>query len=62
VKSDNTVELRPVVAGLRCDHHAVIEQGVDAGERVVTEGQLRLVAEAKVSIKHEAATTQEARP
>jgi len=62
VQSDNTVELRPIVAGLRFNHHTVIEQGVEAGERVVTEGQLRLVAEAKVSIKDGAATTQEARP
>src|SRR5579871_3729132 len=42
VKSDRTVEYRPVVIGPRVDQDLVIEKGVQPGEIVVTEGQLRL--------------------
>jgi multidrug efflux system membrane fusion protein len=42
VKSDNTVEPRPVVAGLQTGGRVVIENGVAAGETVVTDGQSRL--------------------
>jgi multidrug efflux system membrane fusion protein len=62
VKQDQTVDLRPIVAGLSLDHRTVIQQGVEAGETVVTDGQLRLVPGAKINIKRHAATTQEAAP
>jgi membrane fusion protein, multidrug efflux system len=42
VKSDNTVESRPVVTGARVDQDLVVEKGLEAGETVVLEGQLRL--------------------
>ncbi len=42
VKNDNVVEMRPVVTGPRVDQDLVIEKGLQPGERVVTEGQLRL--------------------
>ncbi len=42
VKPDRTVEARPVVTGQRVDQDLVIQQGLQAGEVVVTEGQLRL--------------------
>jgi membrane fusion protein, multidrug efflux system len=44
VKDDRTVESRRVVAGLRVDQDIVIESGLQEGEVVVTEGQLRLAA------------------
>ena len=51
VKPDLTVESRPVKVGRRRAREVVIEQGVKAGERVVTDGQLRLVPGARVEIK-----------
>ena len=51
VKPDSTVESRPVKVGRRLPRELVIEQGVAAGERVVTDGQLRLVPGARVDIK-----------
>jgi len=51
VKADDTVEARPVVVTVRQDQIAVIRQGVQAGETVVTDGQLRLSPGAKVRIK-----------
>jgi multidrug efflux system membrane fusion protein len=51
VKQDNTVESRPVVLGNSSDTEAVIEKGLEAGETVVTDGQLRLFPGARVEIK-----------
>jgi len=51
VKPDMTVEARPVVLGAPVGNDIVVEKGVAAGERVVTEGQLRLVPGTKVEIK-----------
>jgi membrane fusion protein, multidrug efflux system len=51
VKADSTVESRPVKVGRRLARELVIEQGVTAGERVVTDGQLRLVPGARVEVK-----------
>jgi multidrug efflux system membrane fusion protein len=42
VKPDRTVDARPVTTGQRIDQDLVIQQGLQAGEVVVTEGQLRL--------------------
>jgi multidrug efflux system membrane fusion protein len=42
VKADRTVEARPVTVGSRVDQDLVITQGIEAGETVVTQGQLRL--------------------
>jgi multidrug efflux system membrane fusion protein len=42
VKQDHTVEVRPVTVGPRVDQDMVIDKGLEAGETVVTEGQLRL--------------------
>jgi len=42
VKEDATVELRPVTIAYRLDNDAVIETGVQPGEKVVIDGQLRL--------------------
>lgn len=51
VKADNTVELRLVRAGIRTAHSVVIEDGLKPGERVVTEGQLRLRPGARVTVR-----------
>ena len=51
VKPDLAVESRPVVPGTRLGAETIIEQGLRAGERVVTDGQLRLVPGAKVEVK-----------
>ena len=51
VKPDLTVESRSVKTGRRLAREIVIEQGVKPGERIVTDGQLRLVPGARVEIK-----------
>ena len=51
VKADQTVESRPVVPGTRLGAETIVEQGLRAAERVVTDGQLRLVPGAKVEIR-----------
>jgi membrane fusion protein, multidrug efflux system len=57
VKADKTVEARPVVLGPTVQGATVIEDGLQAGEEVVTEGQLRLAPGKKVEIKAPAAGT-----
>jgi membrane fusion protein, multidrug efflux system len=54
VKPDNTVEPHPVVPGTVLDSRTVIEKGLDGGQVVVTEGQLRLMPGARVEIQHPA--------
>ncbi|MBI1847700.1 MAG: efflux RND transporter periplasmic adaptor subunit [Candidatus Rokubacteria bacterium] len=51
VKPDQTVESRQVGVGRRLARTTIIERGLRPGERVVTDGQLRLVPGAKVEIK-----------
>lgn len=48
VKADKTVELRPVVTGPTVDDVIVITKGVEKGETIVIEGQLRLYPGARV--------------
>ncbi len=50
VKQDSTAEQRPVTIGQRQGDLIVIEQGVQAGERVVTNGQLGVTPGGKVMI------------
>jgi multidrug efflux system membrane fusion protein len=51
VKPDLTVEARPVTPGLVDGRDTVITKGLAAGERVVTDGQLRLIPGARVDIR-----------
>jgi membrane fusion protein, multidrug efflux system len=51
VKPDSTVDLRPVVVARTQGSETVIAKGLQAGERVVTDGQPRLTAGAKVEIR-----------
>jgi multidrug efflux system membrane fusion protein len=51
VKADRTVESRTVTVGARVDQDVVVESGVEQGETVVTEGQLRLAPGSRVAIR-----------
>jgi len=51
IKPDLTVESRPVVTGLTFEEETVIEKGVQPGERVVTDGQMRIFPGATVEVK-----------
>lgn len=51
VKADGTVESRPVTVDRVVTTEAIIKKGVQAGEKVVTDGQVRLSPGAKVQIK-----------
>jgi len=51
VKGDDTVEARSVTAGITYGGVRVITSGLKTGETVVTDGQVRLTAGAKVSAK-----------
>jgi len=51
VKPDQTVELRTVTVARAADGDSVIQQGLKAGETVVTDGQLRLTPGSRVSVK-----------
>jgi multidrug efflux system membrane fusion protein len=50
VKQDMTVESRAVTVGARVDQDVVIESGLSEGERVITEGQLRLAPGSRVRL------------
>ena len=62
VKSDLSAELRPVVPGNQVGGETVIEKGLQLGESVVTDGQLRLYPGAKVEVKRQPTGGQENRP
>jgi multidrug efflux system membrane fusion protein len=51
VKPDRTVESRPVMVGARVDQDMVIESGIQPGDTVVTEGQLRLAPGSRVMVR-----------
>ena len=52
VKPDQTVDLRPVTVERTSGDQSVIKTGLKPGETVVTDGQLRLNAGTRVSIKN----------
>ncbi|HUO29012.1 MAG TPA: hypothetical protein VMU80_07335, partial [Bryobacteraceae bacterium] len=52
VKRDMTVDVRPVVAGPRIEKDQVIKSGLQLGETVVTEGQLRLAPGMRVRVEN----------
>jgi membrane fusion protein, multidrug efflux system len=53
VKSNRSVEVRPVVTSLRVNQDMVVDKGLEAGETVVTEGQLRLAPDSRVAVRGE---------
>jgi len=56
IKKDLTVESRPVSVEQGASGKMIVNKGLVAGEQVVTDGQLRLVPGARVSIKQEGAS------
>jgi len=53
VKSDQTVEMRPVVVSRTAGKETILKTGVKSGETIVTDGQLRLVPGSRITIKTE---------
>jgi membrane fusion protein, multidrug efflux system len=51
VKPDQTVELRPVTVARVSGDETVVQSGVAAGDTVVTDGHIRLVPGARISVK-----------
>jgi multidrug efflux system membrane fusion protein len=51
VKPDMRAELRPIVPGNQAGGETVIEKGLEVGETIVTDGQLRLFPDARVEVK-----------
>jgi multidrug efflux system membrane fusion protein len=51
VKKDQTAEVRPVTVGPSRNGETLVEKGVEAGETVVVDGQVRLTVGAKVDAK-----------
>jgi multidrug efflux system membrane fusion protein len=49
VKSDQTVEPRPVLVGQTIGSKVIVEKGVGAGDTIVTDGQSRLFPGAKIA-------------
>jgi membrane fusion protein, multidrug efflux system len=62
VKPDRTVESRPVITGARVEEEMVVSRGLEAGETVVTEGQLRLSPGARVQLRNARGTPARAKP
>jgi membrane fusion protein, multidrug efflux system len=50
-KTDQSVEERPIVIGITYQGVTVIRSGLQSGETVITDGQLRLYPGAKVVVK-----------
>ncbi len=55
LKPDSTVEQRPLQLGTLTATEAVVRQGVQPGEQVVTSGALRLTSGARVVVRNEGA-------
>jgi multidrug efflux system membrane fusion protein len=62
VRDDLRVEYREVATGPSAGREVVIEKGVQAGERVVTDGQLRLAPDSPVKIVESGQATGGERP
>ncbi len=62
LNNDQTARTQDVSVGRAADDYVVIEKGLTAGQKVVTDGQLRLVPGARVEIKTGAAPTAPSTP
>jgi membrane fusion protein, multidrug efflux system len=51
IKNDNTAEMRPVKVSRSVEGRSVIADGLNEGERVATDGQLRLINGSRVEIR-----------
>lgn len=56
IKDDSTVEARTITTSDAQQGQVIVQKGLAVGERIVTDGQLRLVPGSKVQIKQAAAT------
>ena len=59
IKNDRTAEMRMVEAGSAANGDLVIEKGIQAGETVVTDGQLQLSTGTNVEIKNPGQTERQ---
>lgn len=59
VKQDQSVEYRLVTPGMLHQGETVVEAGLQAGERVVTDGQMQLIDGARIEERGQAATRPE---
>jgi len=50
VGADGTAQIRPITPGQRQGEMMVVEQGLSAGEKVVTTGQMAIMPGAKVNV------------
>lgn len=50
-KPDSTVDMRSIVIGDAIDTQTVVVKGIDRGETVVTDGQLRLLPGSKITVE-----------
>jgi multidrug efflux system membrane fusion protein len=62
VKSDQTVEERPVTPGIAYGNVTEINSGLQAGETIVTDGQLRLAPGTRVNVKSAATGSTNSNP
>jgi multidrug efflux system membrane fusion protein len=62
LNADQTARTQDVSLGRTANDYVVVEKGLTAGQRVVTDGQLRLVPGARVEIKTGAAAPSESTP
>ena len=53
VKPDETVDLKPVTVARTSGAETIIKDGLQAGETVITDGQIRLVPGSRISVKTE---------
>ena len=51
IKPDQTVDMRPVTVGVNLDDRVSVEKGIQPGDKVVTDGQMRLRPGSKVAIR-----------
>src|SRR6202142_4082080 len=62
IKDDLTTDIRPVVVSRTYGNDSIIEKGLKPGEKVVTDGQLRIVTGVKVQIQESADTSTQQIP
>ena len=55
VRKDSSVEIRPVTTGVAHGEVTVVEKGLNPGDTVVTDGQMRLTPGAKITVKRDKA-------
>ncbi len=51
VRSNKSVEMRPVAVAQQVEQVAIVDHGIAAGEMVVTDGQMNLTPKSKVNVK-----------